>query len=173
LFLAIIGLLAARSIPFRRRTYNALAEAPLFGAWLREAEIAKWSLLMTHLLKNRVPIIPALELAQAGLLTEKLRTSLSMASSQLRAGKRLADVLASSLALGPLAVNLIRVGERSGDLASMMAMVAELYGSSSRDRLRRLVTLIEPLAILIIGSVVGFIMIAIMLAITTMSNVTF
>jgi general secretion pathway protein F len=70
-----------------------------------------------------------------------------------------------------MGVNLVRVGERTGDLPLMLATLARVYEEASRDRMKRFLVLLEPLTILIVGAAIGFIMIAIILAITSLSSV--
>ncbi len=68
--------------------------------------------------------------------------------------------------------NLIRVGERSGELPRMLRSLANLYSESGRNRVRRFLIILEPAAILIIGAAVGFIMAGIILAITSANNIS-
>ena len=89
---------------------------------------------------------------------------------ELRAGKRLADALAGSGLFAPTGLNLVRVGERSGQLAMMLRTLATLYESAARERMKRFLILLEPVAILLIGAVIGTIMIAIMMAITGLTT---
>ena len=89
----------------------------------------------------------------------------------MRGGKKIADALASGQILNVTGLNLIRVGERSGELAKMLRTLAGLYETSGQQRLKRFLILLEPIAILTIGSVIGTIMVAVMLAITSLSNI--
>ena len=72
--------------------------------------------------------------------------------------------------LGPTQINLIRVGERSGELPRMLSTLARLQTQLARQRAKRMLTLIEPAAILFIGGVIGFLLVAVMLAITGLST---
>ena len=85
----------------------------------------------------------------------------------------MADALAAGRMLDATGLNLIRVGERSGELAGMLRALATLHENTGRERLKRFLILLEPIAILLIGAVIGVIMVAIMLAITSLSNVRF
>jgi general secretion pathway protein F len=71
-----------------------------------------------------------------------------------------------------IGVNLVRVGERSGELPAMLRTLATLYENAGRDRMKRVLALMEPVAILCIGVIVGFIMIAIIMAITSINTIT-
>ena len=150
--------------------WQVLARAPLVGRWLVEIEIGRWSALLGILLENRVPIVRAMELAQEAVRLDEMRFKLRLALRDLRAGKRLADALTSTSMFAPTGLNLIRVGERSGELATMLRTLATLYGTAASERMKRFLILLEPAAILIIGGVIGTIMIAIMMAITGLST---
>ena len=67
--------------------------------------------------------------------------------------------------------DLVAVGETSGELPKLLSALARLYETTGRDRIKRALQLIEPLAIIIIGSVIGVIVTAIILAITSVNDV--
>jgi general secretion pathway protein F len=154
----------------RARAWRALARAPLLGRWLVEIEIGRWAALLGILLENRVPIVRAMELAQEAVRLVEMRLKFELALRDLRAGKRLADGLTSTAMFAPTGLNLIRVGERSGELATMLRTLATLYETAASERMKRFLILLEPAAILLIGAVIGTIMIAIMMAITGLSS---
>jgi len=167
----VMGLVVMLSNPVTRmRVWERLVHVPLIGRWLVEIETGKWAALLGILLENRVPIVRAMELAQEAVRLGSMRMKLQGALRDIRAGKRLADALASTGILAATGINLIRVGERSGALAPMLRALATLYETAARVRLKRFLILLEPAAILIIGGVIGTIMIAIMMAITGLST---
>jgi len=178
--LALLGALAAcaitgiafvlRSENLRASAMDTLARVPLIRAWLLPAEIGRWAAVFGALLANRVPLLEALRLSRDVLTLGPLRGSLEDALREVRAGKALSDVFAPQGWLGPTQVNLIRVGERSGELPRMLASLAKLQGQVARQRAKRMLTLIEPAAILFIGGVIGFLLVAVMLAITGLST---
>ena len=88
----------------------------------------------------------------------------------VRAGQPLSDALQRGKAVTAAGCNLVRVGERSGQLAAMLASLARLYEENSSRRMARFINLIEPLAILLIGGFLGTIMIGIILAITSVNE---
>ncbi|MEI6599795.1 MAG: type II secretion system F family protein [Comamonadaceae bacterium] len=161
---------ALRNPVVRARAYESLVRVPLLGQWIVETEMGRWASMLSALLGNRVPIITAMELALGGVKISGLRNSLQQVLREVRAGTRLADALASNRALGATGINLIRVGERSGELAPMLRALSTLYENAGRDRMKRFLLLLEPVAILLIGCVIGVIMVAIMLAVTSMND---
>ncbi|MBV8467545.1 MAG: type II secretion system F family protein [Burkholderiales bacterium] len=157
----------------RASLLEAIARLPLLGGWLLDTEVGRWSAMLGTLLENRVPIVRAMELAQGSVVLQSLRLRLDVAGKDLRSGKKLADALALHRTVSPMGINLVRVGERTGELPTMLKTLARMYETASRTRMKRFLLLLEPIAILTIGVVIGFIMVAIMLAITSLSNITF
>jgi general secretion pathway protein F len=127
--------------------------------------------MLGTLLENRVPILKAMEITQDGTRLVEIRQKLQQALREVKGGKKLADALAGVRLLNVTGLNLVRVGERSGELANMLRALATLHENAGRERLKRFLILLEPIAILIIGGVIGLVMVAVMLAITSMSNV--
>lgn len=168
--LATILLLANQEI--RARLLQTLSRTPILGAWLVETEIGRWASMLGTLLENRVPILKAMELAQDGMRIQTVRQKLQQALREVRGGKKIAEALGSGNMLNVTGLNLIRVGERSGELAKMLRTLATLYESAGQERLKRFLILLEPIAILTIGIVIGTIMVAVMLAITSLSNIS-
>ncbi len=167
----VMGTLAAlRNPAMRGRAFESLLHIPILGQWIVETEIGRWASMLSALLENRVPIISAMELALSGVRLSALRNSFQQALREVRGGTRLADALATNRAVGATGINLVRVGERSGELAPMLRALATLYENAGRDRMKRFLLLREPIAILLIGSIIGLIMAAIMLAVTSMNS---
>ena len=156
----------------RRSLRSGAARLPLVGSWLRDAELGRWASMLGSLMANRVPIERAMELARGAVELESLSSRLELAVRDLRAGKKLAEALALHRTVGPMGINLVRVGERTGQLPEMLRTLGRVLEASSRERMKRFLIVFEPVAILIVGSVIGFIMIAVMMAITSFSTNT-
>lgn len=170
LVLVMATVAALRNPVVRARAYELMVKIPILGQWIADTETGRWASMLGALLENRVAIITAMELAASGVKISRLRNSLQQVTRDVRGGVRLADALVTNRALGPTGVNLVRVGERSGELAPMLRALATLYENAGRDRMKRFLLLLEPLAIILIGSVIGVIMVAIMLAVTSMND---
>jgi general secretion pathway protein F len=150
---------------------DKLSHAPAVGPWLMRLEVGRWTTVLGQLLANRVPIITALHLASGALRLTRLREDLAAAPRELERGHALSEVL-GRLAWFPAArLNLVRVGERAGELPRMLAVLGAMETEAARTLQKRALALIEPSAILIIGVVIGFIMVAVMMAITSLNTV--
>ena len=176
LLLAVGALLAWalrkwRDLGARARGLERLERVPVLGTWRVEAEAAAWARILGTLLGNRVPLLDALALAQSSVHAPGRRARLEAASRAVRNGATLADALQEQGVLTPTGYNLIRVGERSGELPAMLRSLARLCANAGRTRMKQFLALLEPLAILVIGSVIGVIMIGIILAITSANDI--
>ena len=154
----------------RDLTIKALFRTPIIGRWLNESDVATWTSLMASLLAAKVDLLPALELARNSARSEVRKTMLKQVEKEIKAGLGLADSLEKSKVLTPTGYNLIRSGERTGKLPQMMRSVAQLYEDAAKTRMKRALALIEPIAILIIGSVIGTIILGVILAITSVNQ---
>jgi len=90
----------------------------------------------------------------------------------VRNGEPFSKSLADNNVLSPAANNLIRAGEKTGSVANMMQSVANLYDVKCKNRMATVITLIEPLAILFIGVLIGVLVLGIILAITSINSVS-
>jgi general secretion pathway protein F len=142
---------------------------PVLGGWLVEADAARWSTLLATLLGARLRLLPALALARAGVVLPSSARELDAVERAVRGGRALSDALAAHTDLAPSAINLIRAGEQAGELPRMLANYAELATRNAELRRKRALSLVEPAAILVIGCVVGLVVAAIMLAVTSIS----
>ena len=163
-------LLTLRRPQVRRNLIDWAARLPMVGPWLIEADTSRWAKVLAALLANRVPLMRALELAQTGLQIPHRFARMGEVTRAVRSGSALADALEDHEALTPTGYNLVRVGERSGKLAGMLDSLASLYAEAGRNRMKRLLILIEPIAILLIGSVIGTIILGVILAITSAND---
>ena len=167
--LVAAALLRRRSV--RQRIVDAVARLPVVGAWLTETDTAKWASVMSAMLSARVELMDALVLAARGVRISRRKAMLDGAIGDVRGGSALSEALEKQSALTPTGYNLVRVGEQSGQLAQMMRALATLYENNSARRMKRVVALIEPIAILLIGGALGTIMIGLILAITNANAV--
>ena len=161
---------ALRKPELRARGMDALSRWPVVGPWLVEADTARWAKVLGALLGNKVPLMRGLELAQSGLQLPQRRARMGEVTRAVRGGSSLADALEDHDALTATGYNLVRVGERSGKLASMLDSLARLYEEAGRNRMKRVLILLEPIAILVIGSMIGTIILGVILAITSAND---
>ena len=150
---------------------NFFSRMPVIGAWLNESDMAVWSKMLGILLGSKVPMLDALSLAAKSSRIPWRKARLAQVKSNVKSGMALSAALQREEVVSNTTVNLVRVGEKSGDLSSTLASVANLYDQASKKRMQTLLSLIEPIAILVIGVVIGIIIMGIILAITSANDI--
>jgi len=165
------GLTTIRNAKRMEQLREVMGNLPLIGIWLREAEVARWASMLGTMLANGVDLIKGLQLARDGVRLSGLRDRLDQAVKLVRGGQSLSAAIASQHAFSDTALSLIQVGEESGELPTMLKSLAALYEDTARQRMKQFLLILEPAAILLIGIVVGGIVAAIMLAITSINQV--
>jgi general secretion pathway protein F len=165
---AIVVWRAPRS---REWLMNRVVEIPVLGEWYRATQVARWASVFGVLLQSRVPIVRAMELSEVTIELPAMRARLNNAAKQLRQGERLATALAGTDMFKPTGLNLIRVGEQSGELGQMLSSLAQIEEQASQERKKRFLALLEPMCILVIGGVVAFVMFAVISALTSFTTV--
>lgn len=167
------GMTMVANPAFRQKFLDAMVVTPVVGTWLAETDTARWSSVMAALLISRADLLKALDLAARSVKSSRRFARLELVTREIKAGASLADALQKFDVLTSTGYNLIRSGEKTGKLPQMMKSVAKLYDESARNRLQRVLALIEPLAILIIGGLIGSIILGVILAITSINDVNF
>jgi len=169
---AIVGLVAVALLKpaGRESAFALIARLPVVGRWLHDVDVGRWAMTLAALLANRIQLLPALELSSQVPRLQAVRDALGGAVQELRLGRSLAGVLETAQFLSRTQLNLVRAGERSGQLAAMIAALGEAQLDACRNRMKRFLTLLEPIAILVLGILMGTLMISIMLAITSLNT---
>lgn len=155
----------------RDRLAERASALPVLGDWLVEAEVGRWASTLSALLNGKVELIRALGLSANSVKLAFLRNRLTLVAKSVKGGSTLSAALREHNALNPTGYDLVAVGEASGELPKLLGALARLYATIGRDRMKRLLQLIEPLAIILIGAVIGTIVTAIILAITSVNDV--
>ena len=163
-----VSLLARAAV--RQRLLEWLASLPVLGPWLRDAEVGRWASLMGTLLRNRVPLLQALRLSAQAVQLSGFRSLVVSAARELEHGRSLHESLRHAAWIPVARLNLIKVGERSGTLDAMLTSLGAMQTDSARTRQKQAMALIEPIAILLIGAVIGVLMVSVMMAISSMSS---
>jgi general secretion pathway protein F len=149
----------------RDRVDRRLLSLPLFGDLIWKMETARFCHTLATLLANGLPLLSALNLAKEVVGNRKLSGLLDEAGEDLKHGRGLAEPVTRRAILPQMALQMIRVGEESGSLDSMLAKVAEIYDKETQASVKRMLTLLEPVLIVGLGVVVAGIIVAIIVPI--------
>ena len=116
------------------------------------------------MLRCGVPLLAALQLTRDAQRNRHVTATIDQASAAVRSGGRLARALAAGQAFPALAMQLIGIGEESGQLESMLGKTAEAFEGRTEQKLKRLLTLLEPALILGLGAIIAIVIVSILLA---------
>ena len=145
----------------------------VIGDLIKKMEVARFSRTLGTLLQSGVSILPALNLVKEISQNRAISRSISYIHDRLREGKGISKSLEETDVFPPLAVHMIGVGEETGRLDEMLIKVAETYEENVQTSVKRFVALLEPLIIIVMGAVVGFIVVSILLAIFSINEIPF
>jgi type IV pilus assembly protein PilC len=144
----------------RLRRDGFLLRVPVLGDLLLKREVAKFGRTLGTLLQNGVPILKALEITETVASNVVIARIINKVRSNIREGERLSDHLGAGGIFPPVAVNMVAVGEETGRLEDTLEHVAESYEAETDRVLKVLTALLEPLMIVVMGVVVGYIVVA-------------
>lgn len=159
-----VALRVAYTSPRGRKHWDRLVlRLPIFGKLVHKTIIARFCRTLGTLLRGGVPILRALDVVRAVAGNTLVVQAVEEAAVNVRAGASLAEPMARSGVFPPLVTQMITVGEETGALDTMLERVAAFYESEVETLVARLASLIEPVLIVGLGAIVGFIVIAILL----------
>ncbi len=138
---------------------------PLFGKFILKAEISRFCHTLELLIKSGIPILKAIDVAIPVLDNEIIKEHLRKSYKELEQGGSLGRSLKTSKAFPLFMTNLIIVGEESGKLDEALAEVSASYERDTDETMKMMASLLEPVMILVMGLIVGFIVIAMLLPI--------
>jgi general secretion pathway protein F len=155
----------------QRWIMDGALELPVIGPWLAEQDAARWASLCAAMLQARVNLVVALKLAAETCdYTRRKSRALAMVAD-VESGITFTEALERSRLVPSTSLNLVSVGDRTGQLAQMLTAVASLHDASCKRRMKQVLTLMEPIAILIVGVIIGVMILGIVLAITASTDI--
>jgi general secretion pathway protein F len=143
---------------------------PVFGAVLRKLEVGRFARTLGTLLQSGVPLLAALGVAREVAQNRVVAVALTAVQEGAKRGDGLARPMSETGAFPALAIHMVRVGEETGRLEEMLTRVAAAYEAEIRGALRRLISLLEPVIILLVGIVVLGIVLSILMAILSINE---
>ncbi|GAA0791830.1 type II secretion system F family protein [Marinobacterium sediminicola] len=171
--LVLVGIGARRYLkdPEARLRLDSLKlDLPLVGGLNQRLETARFSRSLGTLLRGGVPMVSALQIARDTLSNAQLIEVVRQATEEVRAGRRLADPLQASGRFPLLAIQMIRVGEETGELDEMLLKIADLYDREVGVSIQRMLTILEPLMIVGLGLMIAGIIMSILVAIMSINE---
>ncbi len=150
-----------------------LLKLPLIGPLVQKTVVAQFTRTLGTLLQSGVPIIQSLGIVRETMKNKLVADALDGTINAVKEGKRMSLQLKDTGLFPPLAVHMMLVGEESGTLDDMMIRMAIIYDDEVETAVNRLLTLLEPAMILIMGTVVAFVVISMLTAIFSVNDLPF
>jgi general secretion pathway protein F len=143
---------------------------PVAGSLARKIAVSRFARTLGTLLTGGIPVLKALDIVQGVIGNAVIGQAITEARQRIGEGASLSDELRKSQEFPPIVVHMVAVGEASGSLEEMLLNVADTYDNEVEVATNSLIALIEPLMIVLMGLVVGFIVLSILLPIFDMNR---
>lgn len=159
-----------KSAQGRRLIDRLLLALPVVGPLVGKLAVARFARTLGSLLENGVPMLAALEIVRNIAGNTLIAEAVETAAEEVGKGQGLGHALSAFEALPYLAVQMIQVGEQSGELEPMLAKIADVFENEFETSVLSMTSLLEPVMILVMAVVVGFIVLSICLPIFEMNQ---
>jgi type IV pilus assembly protein PilC len=147
-----------------------LLKAPIIGDLIRKASVAKFTRTLGTLLASGVPLLDGLTICARTSGNKVIEGALMDARVSISGGKTIAEPLAKSETFPKMVTHMIAVGESTGALDAMLGKIADFYEDEVDQAVASLTSLLEPMMMVFLGTIIGFIVIAMYLPIFTMAS---
>jgi general secretion pathway protein F len=168
---AVLGLrYYARTETGGRRAERLLFAIPWFGTVVRNVSMARLSHTLATLMAGGMPLVQALEVARSVTGSRLVADTLADAKEAVSQGEQLAPSLGASRLFNPMVVDMIAVGERSGEIESMLSRAAEALDEEVNANVDTMTGLLEPVMVLFMAGVVLMVVLAVLLPVFEMNQ---
>ena len=147
-----------------------LLKVPVFGDLVRKASVAKFTRTLGTLITSGVPLLDALTICAKTSGNKIVEEALINARVSISGGKTISEPLAKSQVFPKMVTHMIAVGESTGALDAMLGKIADFYEDEVDQAVASLTALLEPMMMVFLGVLIGFIVVAMYLPIFTMAN---
>lgn len=154
----------------RRKIDGWKMRAPIFGHAVRLYVFGQFARTLSTLLENGVPVLTSLKITEDVVPNQIMKEAISRTREEVTDGKTIAQPLASSRIFPQLMIDLIRIGEETGDVPGALGNVADTYEKDLDVALRVMTNMIEPVLIIVMAIGVGFLLLAVLSAMFKMTN---
>ncbi|MFA6105627.1 MAG: type II secretion system F family protein [Patescibacteria group bacterium] len=169
--LIVLGVWLMKKPKVKDVVHNLMLKLPIFGPVIKKVNIARFTLTLSSLLQSAIPIIEAVKITSAVEGNVKYRDDLIAVSEALKKGEPLSEALGRSPSrFPPMVVQMIMVGEQSGEVEAMLKELANYYSEEVDNTMRNFSTIIEPVLILILGVGVAGIAVSVIMPIYSLSS---
>jgi type IV pilus assembly protein PilC len=176
MFLIVVGLIAFGVRQYygtpdgRRRIDQAMLNAPVLGDLLRKSAVSRFTRTLGTLISSGVSILDGLEITARTAGNRVIHDAVMQSRQSIAGGETIAGPLEASKVFPPMVISMVAVGEQTGGLDDMLSKIADFYDEEVDVAVSALLSLMEPIMIVVLGVVVGGMVVAMYLPIFDMVN---
>ena len=145
-------------------------QLPLVGSLVREIEVSRFARTFGTLLQSGVPVLAAVAIVKETVTNRVIAGAMVRLQEGVKRGEGISGPLRATGAFPSFSIHMAKVGEETGKLEEMLIRVADTYDERVRRTVKRLTSLLEPVLILSLGVIVGFIVLSMLLAIFSINE---
>ncbi|MBW4506856.1 MAG: type II secretion system F family protein [Scytonematopsis contorta HA4267-MV1] len=135
-------------------------KVPLFGDLIEKTAVARFSRTFGSLTRSGVPILTSLEIVRDTSGNQTIANAIEAARNEIQQGGMISIALQKEKVFPPMAIQMISIGEETGELDGMLMKVADFYEDEVEQAVKALTSVLEPLMIVVVGGMVGTILLA-------------
>jgi type IV pilus assembly protein PilC len=144
----------------RRKIDSFFLKMPLFGALNEKSAVARFCRVFGTLTRSGVPVLNCLEIVTSTISNQIIADAVAAAQEEVKQGGMISLALQEKNVFPPLAIQMISIGEETGELDAMMMKVADFYEDEVEQAVKALTSIIEPLMMVMIAGMVGTILLS-------------
>ncbi len=163
--------LMSKSATVKRVMDRVVLKLPLVGDLVTKVAVARFARTLGTLITSGVPILQALKITKETIGNEVVQNAVQKVHDSIKEGDTIAAPLDEAKVFPSMVVNMIDVGEETGSLDAMLMKVADIYDAEVEAAVEAMLALMEPVIIVLLGGVIGFIVVALYLPIFSLGDV--
>ncbi len=159
-----------RSVPMQRVMDRLLLKMPIFGAVIRKATIARWTRTLSTMFAAGVPLVEALDSVAGAAGNHVYFEATKKIQLEVTTGNALANSMENANVFPSMVIQMVSIGEESGALDSMLSKVADFFEAEVDDAVAAISSLMEPVIMVVLGTLIGSMVVAMYLPIFKMGQ---
>jgi len=159
-----------RSVPMQRVMDRLLLKMPIFGAVIRKATIARWTRTLSTMFAAGVPLVEALDSVAGAAGNHVYFEATKKIQLEVTTGNALANSMENANVFPSMVIQMVAIGEESGSLDSMLSKVADFFEAEVDDAVAAISSLMEPVIMVVLGTLIGSMVVAMYLPIFKMGQ---
>lgn len=144
---------------------------PIFGEVIRKATIARWSRTLSTMFAAGVPLVEALNSVAGAAGNQVYYEATKNIQNEVSTGSSLVDAMMATNVFPSMVLQMVSIGEESGSLDAMLSKIADFFEAEVDDAVEALSSLMEPLIMVVLGTLIGGMVVAMYLPIFKMGQV--